>query len=1022
MADMAITIACTCGKQYSVKDEFAGLQVQCPDCNAVLTIPGKPKPRAARGTEDQVRVVVVPVRSASGRDEEDEDRRRPQRSRARDEEDDRPRRRRRRGEDEEDERSGSMGCLPWFLLGGMVLLLIGTIVVIAVVMIPEEGDKKDGSSPVADGGGQPKQGGEGGATPAPGPPPPFGDRPWTGHQAPILAVGFTLDGRNALSASGGYRVDGGSATLLADNSVRTWEAISGKGTRLLDGFRDGMTAAAFTPDGRHAVIGAAGQGKDGTWAHTGPFAVQFWDLQEPRLVSSMTGHTGDVLCLAISPDGRRALSGGADGSVRLWDLMAGREIRSFAGHTGAVLSVALAGNGPFAASGGADKMVRVWDLEVGNKVQEFAGHQDAVWAVAVTGNGKQVLSGGGGELAADGRTVLPGRRDFIVRLWDVVSGEAVRQMKGHGGRVGSLALSADGALLLSGGEDALRLWQVSTGQELKQFTGHRAPVRAVAFSASSRRALSGSEDGVLLTWELPLTVPELLKELKSPDAAKRAEVVRALGRYGSDARSAIPALLEVLAGSDEGLRRLALTSLGQIGEPGPAEVPLLVPVLRNGKFASGRRYALEMLGKLGAAAEPAAAALAEALGDADPAVRRQVIALLAGLGPRARDVAWKALVGALRDTDAQVSEAAADALSKLGPPPGDEVETLRSLLAERAVPARRYALKALSELGPTAVEAMPALLKAVGDSDAEMRGLALQTLGKVQPGNKQAVEAFVKALDDPDLKVCAEAAQALVRTCAESPQPVALAGLLRGLEHRGQAVVKVCSDGLQKTRLDRAQVPILQKGLESKRREARLAVIAALGRLGPDAAGAVDALCQLFKDGSPEERQHIAATLGAMGPAAKGAGPTLAEGLKGKDRSVVLEIALVLARLDAPESEQGIAALVRALKLDSPKPDEQAKAVRERAHKALVDLGKRAAVPLARALGSEFKGGPATTVSSVLRADARVAAIQTLEAIGADANVPEVIGTLAQVAARDPVPQVRQAARDVRVLLESAGK
>src|SRR5579872_5779145 len=40
---MPITVQCACGKQYPVKDEFAGHRVKCPDCGQVLTIPGVKK-------------------------------------------------------------------------------------------------------------------------------------------------------------------------------------------------------------------------------------------------------------------------------------------------------------------------------------------------------------------------------------------------------------------------------------------------------------------------------------------------------------------------------------------------------------------------------------------------------------------------------------------------------------------------------------------------------------------------------------------------------------------------------------------------------------------------------------------------------------------------------------------------------------------------------------------------------------------------------------------------------------------
>ena len=53
----------------------------------------------------------------------------------------------------------------------------------------------------------------------------------------------------------------------------------------------------------------------------------------------LTGHTGAVPAVALSPDGKLLATGGADKLVKLWDLATGKELRSLVAHNDAVTAV-----------------------------------------------------------------------------------------------------------------------------------------------------------------------------------------------------------------------------------------------------------------------------------------------------------------------------------------------------------------------------------------------------------------------------------------------------------------------------------------------------------------------------------------------------------------------------------------------------------------------------------------------------------------------------------------------------------
>ncbi|MEK6239167.1 MAG: WD40 repeat domain-containing protein, partial [Planctomycetales bacterium] len=129
-----------------------------------------------------------------------------------------------------------------------------------------------------------------------------------GHDGIIRCLAFSPDGRLLLSGSRG-----------SERTALVWDWKAKTVRRRLPGHPEGVTAAAFFPNGKTVVIGSggmAGKGKPGGKYREA--VIQVWDVESARSLAKLPGHWWAVTALSVSSDGKLILSGGFDGSVRVW--------------------------------------------------------------------------------------------------------------------------------------------------------------------------------------------------------------------------------------------------------------------------------------------------------------------------------------------------------------------------------------------------------------------------------------------------------------------------------------------------------------------------------------------------------------------------------------------------------------------------------------------------------------------------------------------------------------------------------
>lgn len=282
--------------------------------------------------------------------------------------------------------------------------------------------------------------------------------------------------------------------------------------RTLEGHTGDVTSVAITPDGRRAVSGS----RDKT--------LRIWDLQSGKTLRTLEGHAAQVLDVVITSDGKRAISAGYDHTLKIWDLERGALLHTLEGHAEGVTNVAVTPDGKRAVSAGYDQTLRIWDVERGKALHILEGLAEGPYSVVITPDGQRAVSGSNdktlkiweiesGKLLSTfaGDKVLAITSDgqhlisgdgTTLSIRRLDSGDVLQTLDDYGGP--PVALSRDGRVLVASGQydHSLKVWDLESGKELRTLRGHSSHVLAVVLTPDGRRSLSGSRDGTLKLWDL----------------------------------------------------------------------------------------------------------------------------------------------------------------------------------------------------------------------------------------------------------------------------------------------------------------------------------------------------------------------------------------------------------------------------------------------------------------------------------------------------------------------------------------
>jgi WD40 repeat protein len=246
-----------------------------------------------------------------------------------------------------------------------------------------------------------------------------------------------------------------------------------------------VIAVALSVDGKSALTAC----DDG--------AAQVWDVSNGQPITSPMKHGGAIEAVAFSPDGKLVLTGSDDRTARLWDARTG-EPRGFTmTHEYAVLAVGFSPAGNLALTASFGGTARLWDARTGRPMLKPAKDGDAHVAIAMR-HKDSILTAA---FSPDSQSVLTGSRDQTARLWDARTGEPIGEVMVHKHSVVAVAFNPNGKSVVTCSEDGTaRLWDAHSGQPIGSPMLHKGPVVAAAFSPNGQVVLTGSYDRTARLW------------------------------------------------------------------------------------------------------------------------------------------------------------------------------------------------------------------------------------------------------------------------------------------------------------------------------------------------------------------------------------------------------------------------------------------------------------------------------------------------------------------------------------------
>lgn len=215
--------------------------------------------------------------------------------------------------------------------------------------------------------------------------------------------------------------------------------------------------------------------------------IREWDIETLEIKKIYSGHEQSILCMTITKDFSKMISGSEDKTIFVWDI--GSETsRRFKAHVSPISGILITSNNNLLISASWDKTIKLWNFNDFSNQGTLKGHKDAIRTIALSPSDKILASGG---------------RDKLIKIWDLETKHIKCTFNEHSGTISSLKFSLYGEYLISSSLDkTIKVWSIQKLKIKKSINAHNDEISCLeTITQEDGKFISASFDSSIKIWK-----------------------------------------------------------------------------------------------------------------------------------------------------------------------------------------------------------------------------------------------------------------------------------------------------------------------------------------------------------------------------------------------------------------------------------------------------------------------------------------------------------------------------------------